>query len=158
MSAAEVVKATPGKWEWREIAPDDPTWGACEIWSDASEEPVATMVIGTGNAKHIVDCVNSARHLADEVERLKRIMSSLVDADKAYDAAREAWGGEQYESDDYGVHGSTFYRCLACERESGAGVLNSGVPHESDCLVAALEVAEDRRIAAIDVALAEQQP
>lgn len=38
-----------------------------------------------------------------------------------------------FEEDSYGVFGSEFYRCRICHAESGAGVLNKGVPHESNC-------------------------
>lgn len=54
------------------------------------------------------------------------------------DRAREALRGRLYElleSDDYGVHGSDFYRCPECECESGAGVLNNGIQHEVDCTI-----------------------
>lgn len=35
--------------------------------------------------------------------------------------------------DDYGVYGSDFYSCRLCDAESGAGVLNKGIPHELGC-------------------------
>jgi len=41
------------------------------------------------------------------------------------------------ECDSYGVHGSDFYRCKVCGAESGAGVLNKGISHASDCPLAA---------------------
>lgn len=37
--------------------------------------------------------------------------------------------------DDYGVYGSDFYICKLCHAESGAGVLNKGIPHEPGCAV-----------------------
>lgn len=37
------------------------------------------------------------------------------------------------EEDDYGVHGSQFYRCNLCGSESGAGLLNKGIKHEESC-------------------------
>lgn len=37
------------------------------------------------------------------------------------------------EHDDYGVHGSDFYRCKLCGGESGAGVLNKGIKHDPGC-------------------------
>lgn len=40
------------------------------------------------------------------------------------------------DTDSYGVHGSDFYRCRLCDAESGAGVLNKGIPHKLDCPVA----------------------
>ncbi|MBN5087663.1 hypothetical protein JY460_06040 [Stenotrophomonas maltophilia] len=54
-------KHTPGPWVAYEIAPDDPDWGACEIWpaeNDREDEegtvkPVATMVMGVENARLI---------------------------------------------------------------------------------------------------------
>ena len=76
-------------------------------------------------------------------------IAELIEADKEYDAADSAWGGERYERDDYGVYGSEFWRCLDCENESGAGVLNKGVTHEQGCRVAALERAIERRDAAL---------
>ena len=49
---------TPGPWEWQEIAPDDPDWGACEIVAppDADNpdgQYVCTHVFGTANA-HLI--------------------------------------------------------------------------------------------------------
>jgi hypothetical protein len=45
---------TPGPWAWCEISPDDREWGACEVWQDCEADvPVATMVIGTDNARLI---------------------------------------------------------------------------------------------------------
>lgn len=48
---------TPGPWKAREIAPDDPEWGAHEVWPDHTEDgpqgPVSTMVIGEANARLI---------------------------------------------------------------------------------------------------------
>ena len=41
------------------------------------------------------------------------------------------------ECDSYDVHGSDFYRCKVCGAESGAGVLNKGISHASDCPLAA---------------------
>lgn len=38
-----------------------------------------------------------------------------------------------YTTDDYGVPGSTFYGCLLCGAESGAGMLNKGIPHKAGC-------------------------
>lgn len=35
--------------------------------------------------------------------------------------------------DDYGVYGSDFYSCRLCDAESGAGLLNKGIPHEHGC-------------------------
>ncbi|MCU1139475.1 hypothetical protein [Stenotrophomonas maltophilia] len=54
-------KHTPGPWIAYEIAPDDPEWGACEIWPDENDredeegtvKPVATMVMGVENARLI---------------------------------------------------------------------------------------------------------
>ncbi|MCU1313402.1 MAG: hypothetical protein JWM54_1159 [Acidobacteriaceae bacterium] len=40
---------------------------------------------------------------------------------------------ELIRTDSYGVHGSDFYICRLCDGESGAGVLNKGIKHESDC-------------------------
>lgn len=76
-------------------------------------------------------------------------VAGLVEADREYDAALKGWAGERYEVDSYGVHGSDFDRCLCCDAESGAGILNKGVTHEPDCKVAAIERAERRRTAAL---------
>ena len=81
-------------------------------------------------------------------EALKAV-AELVEADREYDEAREQWDEPRYEVDSYGVPGSGFLRCLACDNESGAGILNKGVTHEDDCLVAALERADARRAAAL---------
>lgn len=37
------------------------------------------------------------------------------------------------ESDDYGIYGSTFHYCKLCQSESGAGMLNKGIPHKPGC-------------------------
>jgi hypothetical protein len=50
------TKFTKGPWAAREIDPDDPDWGAHEIWPetvDGEQGPVSTMVIGAGNARLI---------------------------------------------------------------------------------------------------------
>lgn len=57
------AKFTPGPWQAFELAPEDPSWGACEIWpesavaerhdDDSDAGPVATMVMGTANARLI---------------------------------------------------------------------------------------------------------
>lgn len=52
---------TPGPWVAYELAPEDPSWGACEIWPDENDrddeegtvKPVATMVMGVENARLI---------------------------------------------------------------------------------------------------------
>jgi hypothetical protein len=54
-------KHTPGPWVAYEIAPEDPSWGACEIWpvendredDEGAVKPVATMVMGVENARLI---------------------------------------------------------------------------------------------------------
>lgn len=47
------TKHTPGPWEAQEIAPEDPQWGACEIWPANGDRPVAPMVCGVDNARLI---------------------------------------------------------------------------------------------------------
>lgn len=84
-----------------------------------------------------------------DVSEARAAVAELIEADQAYDDARRKWSGEKYEGDDYGVLGSDFIRCLCCEGESGAGILNRGVTHEPDCEVAAIECAESRRYAAL---------
>jgi DNA-binding GntR family transcriptional regulator len=79
-------------------------------------------------------------------------VEALVAADLELDRAIDAAGGfveEGYEADSYGVHGSDFERCLACDAESGAGVLNKGVTHEADCVRHRYEVALERRAEAL---------
>ena len=46
-----MAEHTPGKWTWREIAPDDPEWGACEVWD--GDTAVATHVCGVDRARLI---------------------------------------------------------------------------------------------------------
>lgn len=43
--------------------------------------------------------------------------------------------------DDYGVPGSDFYTCKLCGAESGAGLLDNGIPHKSTCRLAAAPTA-----------------
>ena len=79
-------------------------------------------------------------------------VEALVAADLELNRAIEAAGGfveEGYESESYGVYGSDFERCLACDAESGAGVLNKGVTHEADCVRHRYEVALARRAEAL---------
>lgn len=80
----------------------------------------------------------------------RTIVAELIEADREYDKARsEWWDIERYDQDNYGVYGSEFSICRDCENESGAGILNKGISHESGCRVAALERAEKRRSAAL---------
>jgi len=79
-------------------------------------------------------------------------VEALVAADLELNRAIEAAGGfveEGYAADSYGVYGSDFERCLACDAESGAGVLNKGVTHEADCVRHRYEVALARRAEAL---------
>lgn len=90
--------------------------------------------------------------LARDEEQARAAVAELIEADSEYDEATAAAGGfieDAYEEDSYGVHGSEFYRCLACEAESGAGLLNKGVTHETDCVRNRYEVAIQRRRAAL---------
>lgn len=69
-------KHTPGPWIAYEIDPDDPEWGACEIWpaeNDREDEegavkPVATMVMGVENARLIA----AAPELLEALQRLDK--------------------------------------------------------------------------------------
>lgn len=119
--------------------------------------PVHVLAILDAHADGIAEAAKRARGQnrveiqaghAEFVE-VRSAVAELIEADNAYDDARRRWSGEKYEGDDYGVHGSDFIRCLCCEGESGAGILNHGVTHEPDCEVAALERAESRRSAAL---------
>lgn len=49
------------------------------------------------------------------------------------------------EGDNYGVEGSDFQYCKLCQRESGAGMLNHGIPHEASCPLAAAPSAHDKQ-------------
>lgn len=85
-------------------------------------------------------------------EKARAAVAELIAADKEYDEATDAAAGfieDAYEEDSYGVYGSEFYRCLACDAESGAGLLNNGVTHESDCVRHRYEIAIQRRRAAL---------
>ena len=66
-----------------------------------------------------------ASRLAKEKAELERKLGKM----------RSQLSRETLISDDYGVHGSTFYICPFCSAESGAGVLNKGVPHEKGCIL-----------------------
>ncbi|WP_164145894.1 hypothetical protein [Stenotrophomonas maltophilia] len=71
-------KHAPGPWIAYEIAPDDPEWGACEIWpaendrenEEGTVKPVATMVMGVDNARLIA----AAPELLAELEMLSNIV------------------------------------------------------------------------------------
>jgi len=39
------------------------------------------------------------------------------------------------EIDSYGEPGSNFRICSYCQAESGAGVLDKGIPHDADCIL-----------------------
>lgn len=87
-----------------------------------------------------------------DVREARAALAELIAADKEYDDACEAARGfidEAYEEDSYGVEGSQFYRCLACDGESGAGLLNKGVTHEPNCVRQRYEQALQRRAAAL---------
>ena len=83
---------TPGPWDWSEIDPEDPEWGACEVWpkddrtSDA--KPVATMVCGVANARIIA--------ASPEMVRFVRMVAgiSLLDAQAASNTAARDWQGK----------------------------------------------------------------
>tara|TARA_Y100001949_G_scaffold176520_1_gene190044 strand:- start:17570 stop:18211 length:642 start_codon:yes stop_codon:yes gene_type:complete len=47
------------------------------------------------------------------------------------------------ESDDYGIYGSTFHYCKLCQSESGAGMLNKGIPHKPGCALSAMDAKEE---------------
>jgi hypothetical protein len=40
------------------------------------------------------------------------------------------------EIDSYGEPGSDFRICSYCQAESGAGMLDKGIPHDADCILA----------------------
>jgi hypothetical protein len=40
------------------------------------------------------------------------------------------------EIDSYGVEGSNFRICSYCQSESGAGMLDNGIPHDAACILA----------------------
>ncbi len=86
------------------------------------------------------------------------VVDELIAADVEYDEAAGAATGfieDGYEEDSYGVPGSAFDRCLACDAESGAGILNKGVSHELGCVRHRYEAAIQRRRAALVAALGE---
>lgn len=60
-----MAEHTPGKWTWREIAPDDPEWGACEVWD--GDTAVATHVCGVDRARLIA----AAPAMADAMDSLR---------------------------------------------------------------------------------------
>ncbi|HEL4115128.1 TPA: hypothetical protein UM349_000329 [Stenotrophomonas maltophilia] len=111
-------KHTPGPWIAYEIAPDDPDWGACEIWpaeNDREDEegtvkPVATMVMGVENARLIAAAPELLEALVNmvqwhgkrewptasfEVEGLLPIDLQNDDVQKAMRAIAKATGGAQ---------------------------------------------------------------
>jgi hypothetical protein len=65
---------------------------------------------------------------------------------------------ELIRTDSYGVHGSEFYVCRLCDRESGAGVLNKGIQHPEWCPVGRYElrVAKRMKLVSPDVLSDEQ--
>lgn len=83
-------KHTPGPWIAYEIAPDDPEWGACEIWpgdNDREDEegtvkPVATMVMGVENARLIAAAPELLAALV-KAEQLFREIGFIAAADSA---------------------------------------------------------------------------
>lgn len=61
---------TLGTWTGEEISPEDPEWGASEVW--AGDEVVATHVCGIKNAKYIAACnPETMRALLAELDRLR---------------------------------------------------------------------------------------
>jgi hypothetical protein len=68
-----------------------------------------------------------AQTLADEKGKLGHTERALPDP------ILRIRRSELIRTDNYGVHGSDFHICRLCDRESGAGVLNKGISHESGC-------------------------
>lgn len=75
-------KHTPGPWIAYEIAPDDPEWGACEIWPDENDredeegtvKPVATMVMGVENARLIAAAPELLEALSKAVRETEQFL------------------------------------------------------------------------------------
>lgn len=109
-------KHAPGPWVAYEIAPDDPEWGACEIWPDENDredeegtvKPVATMVMGVENARLIAAAPDLLMRLTGLIAAAEYLQARVVETrgancmdnlDVAIDEARaaiaKATGGAQ---------------------------------------------------------------
>ncbi len=100
--------------EWAEWA------GSMSPYYDKAEETTACAAI---------------RILAADCEALEKERDGLLEACiVAVDELERC----NVNTDSYGVHGSNFRICNICEAESGAGMLDKGIPHDPDCLIAKL--------------------
>jgi hypothetical protein len=117
---------------------------------------VDVLAVMDANADRMAKLGATGMAYAADLREARAAVAELIAADEEYDAADAAWSGEWYEVDSYGVDGSDFLRCLACDNESGAGLLNKGVTHEADCEVARIQQAEMRRATAIARCKGEQ--
>lgn len=76
---ALAARPTFGAWTSEEIAPDDPEWGACEVW--AGSEVVATHVFGRENAAFIAACNPEAIiALLAEIDNLRAALTKNSEA------------------------------------------------------------------------------
>ena len=73
-----------------------------------------------------------ARAYMNDAETHSRKASELQEK---VDILRRELELQTRETDSYGIPGSDFYICAYCEAESGAGMLNKGIPHESTCIL-----------------------
>ena len=67
-------KWTPGPWTAQEISPDDPEWGAFEVFATEAEGWVATHVCGGCNASLIA----AAPELCDALETTRRALQMAM--------------------------------------------------------------------------------
>lgn len=89
-----------------------------------------------GRLEKLADrCARAEEGLAAAGPLLESYQIQVADLQAKVDTLRAELELNTRTSDSYGVPGSDFYTCAYCAAESGAGLLNNGIPHESTCIL-----------------------
>lgn len=83
---------TPTPWKLHEVDPDDPDWGAFELWHEgATDEMIVNgageagmRVFGMANAAFIVKAANAHDMLVETLTRARRRFAAIVENDFTY--------------------------------------------------------------------------
>jgi hypothetical protein len=88
---ADRKAGTPGPWEYEEIAPDDPDWGACEIWSTVDKShPVSSMTNTVADARRIARVPDLEDAYLEQAARI-RVLEARVRELESGLRVREGW-------------------------------------------------------------------
>lgn len=89
-------------------------------WTDSHEYPTHSR-----NANELVVPADQVRELERQLMMLRMEIFHL----------KEELERNTQEVDSYGEPDSNFRTCSYCHAESGAGLLDKGIPHESNCIL-----------------------